>query len=832
MFVQYIVVYMTEDSKNIRFETELGEHQIGDKLDSEHIKNNYNFEVESETVFKRLANDIYNGKKASIREPLTNGITAIFRAIEDGYMEDASEGIILFELYESNDDRRLKIRDNGVGMTRDEIDTIISVIGTSTSRSSSNLTGKFGMGFLATWMLAGGVEGGFIMHTNPRGVEEGPISGIWNSNSYSEYDTEILTGGLKEDEYGTEFDIMISPDIDTDDVVNWIYEYSTWSRIPVLFRHYTDDGVTDEEFTPTNIIDKYEDIENGDGDKHSDVTVQSSNELQYYTIESEHFTAVNSNLREKSDQMMYHSYISNVILLDVPIDNIGALGNNKNFPLNSLEIRINSETPVVVEGPHEGKYIVSESESKNLGDEYISENLLTVNDIVTPSPTGTRDMLQDTEEFTEWLADKFYKIHYEHISGSIKNITSIDDYCNLSSEERNIFHDTLKEISDSSYRIHAQDISKIESRTNIKFDKELGDMLPLLHSGELSVAPEGETGISKMSNRENEPIDELLLETRNSNSNVYMGHRITQEKAEFIWAADNDHYVARVNKKEQEKYEKYFGWKSLSDIDYETSLKMSDEKRDEFVNPDVSVEDEDIKVHISSYSTIRNVKVSKIKETVKNKSTIRFDEEQNTEYEICKLIIFKKGKTSISQHKDIVDDLIATTSVSSDVYDYLIDTPNVWGAEEAINKTIEIPASDGNKYNIRNKLPDNVVTHIVNEDTLKDFRKSDYIKNIGGYIKRHNKTPNDAVYLPMSRFEYQFGNMNRDRSKYSNRDYLNISTQELKDNSVWSIDTTDVKLYLDAFVDEETPKVTALKTVKTNWDEGGKEIIEMFENQR
>jgi Molecular chaperone, HSP90 family len=229
---------MSDDTKSsVRFKPELGEHNIREAIESDSVSNTYEFEVEAETVFKRLAEDIYNGKEAGIREPLTNGITAVFRAIEEGYIDDASEGIILFELYESDDTKRLKIRDNGVGMTRDEIDEVVSVIGTSTSRSSSNLTGKFGMGFLATWMLAGGVEGGFIMHTNPRGVDEEPISGIWNSNSFSEMSDGELEGGLESDDYGTEFDIMVSLNIEISELIQWINKYSEWSRIPILFRH-------------------------------------------------------------------------------------------------------------------------------------------------------------------------------------------------------------------------------------------------------------------------------------------------------------------------------------------------------------------------------------------------------------------------------------------------------------------------------------------------------------------------------------------------------------------------------------------------------------------
>jgi hypothetical protein len=40
----------------------------------------------------------------------------------------------------------------------------------------------------------------------------------------------------------------------------------------------------------------------------------------------------------------------------------------------------------------------------------------------------------------------------------------------------------------------------------------------------------------------------------------------------------------------------------------------------------------------------------------------------------------------------------------------------------------------------------------------------------------------------------------------------------------------DVELYLNATVDKDTAMTDALKTVKKKWSNGGKEIIEMFEN--
>lgn len=811
------------DGSNIRFEPELGEHNIQDELTSDSITNTYTFEVEAETVFKRLAEDIYNGKEAGIREPLTNGITAVYRAIEDGYMDNPSEGIILFELYDTDDIQRLKIRDNGVGMTRDEIDKVVSVIGTSTSRSSANLTGKFGMGFLATWMIAGGVEGGFTMHTNPRGVDEGPISGIWTSNCFSELEENKLEGSLDDDDYGTVFDIMIDQNLEVEQVIDWIYKYSEWSRIPILFRHYTEEGLTDEEFTPKKILDMYESIENEESTlKDYDKVVRDKDGMKYYTIENEHFTAVNSNIKKD-----YYANLSNVILLDVPVDNAGQLSNYKNYPLPSIEIRIDSEIPVVVDGPHKGKYVVSDLESKQLGDEYISINNITNKDIMTPAPTGTRDMLQDSEKFTEWLADKFYNIHYDNIAGLLREVDSTSDYLDLSEEERYEFHNLITYISDITYQLQKSDISNVENTISTTFTSDFKNKLPILHTECISVAPEDKKGVSKMENRDSEKIKDIFAQSENENFDVYMSHRITQENAEFVWESDTDAIVVRVDSSNQDTYQDEFGWKLLSDLDYETSLEMSDEKRAEFTTKNTNVADEIIKLHIGSYSVIKDIKASDLKEIVREKETILCS---NDEYQIQKLILFKRGDTSVSKHKDMVNKVVATTSVSSNIYDYLINTPNVWDANTAIDKEIIIPASDGNMYNINEDITENMVTHIVNDETIEDFRDEEFMNNVEEYLNNLDSVADDVIYLPMTEFEYYFRFDFSSTARKTYGTYRAIKTQRVKDMSAYSLKTNDVSLYVNTMVDEETPTTKALKTVSTIWNEGGKEIVNMYKN--
>lgn len=803
---------MSEKNPNIRFKPQIGENNVKDfELDG--MLDEYEFRVESNAVFKRLAEDIYNGKSAGVREALTNSITAIFRAVEEGHLSKNSEGIITFEIFEN--ERKLIIRDNGIGMTRDEISEIISVIGKSSSHSESHLTGKFGMGFLALWMLVGGVNGGFMMHTNPRGIDEGPISGIWTSNSFKEYEPDDLNCRLSNNDYGTEFEIIMGTDIDIDDVIDWIYKYCEFSRIPVLFKHHTkDDELKDDEFIPEKITDKYENFED---EKYENTFYSSKDELKYYIISNDYFTAVNSTLRTNK----HIGTVRNVISLDIPIDCKSTHFNS--YPYNSVEIRFKSEIPIVCAGPNEGKYVISESQKNNFeSNNAIVESDLNINDIVTPAPTGTRDSIENMEEFTEWLSDKFYSIHYDEISEPYKNINTIEDYKTISDEKCDGFHEFINKITKTyNKKLDSKELLKLKQKTKVSFNNEFEKVLPDLHSGYISLAVENTNNISKQKYREMFLLRKLYRKSIKNDIEVYMGHRLTQEKAEFIWDSKGKKYVIRVDKNKQQVYEKVFGWNKISEINFETSLQMSQEKRNKYTTENKDISDKNIKIHLDSYSNTTNIKISKLKEKIKNEDN-----------KICKLVLFKKGEYSISSNKSVTSDIIATASVSKDIYDYLISVEDIMCASEVIDEDIIIPGSDGKMYDISKDIDNSIVTHIINEESIDSFRNNNIMKNIEEYLKSIKKTPDNLVYLPMTEVEYKLKYNTNSIDRKNKYYYRNIKSQNISERYTKSLRINDVELYIKAQYHEETPIINALKTVNTYWNEGGKEIVELFENNK
>lgn len=818
-----------ENESSIRFEDEMGVHHSGKGIENSEVERKFDFEVETEPVFKRLANDIYRGHEAGIREPITNSITSVIRACEEGYLDDPDEGIILIQLYEQGNALRLTLRDNGVGITRDELDRVVTQIGKSTSRSDADLTGKFGMGFLATWMLTGGTDGGFGMYSNPRGVDEGPFFGFWDNQGFSEMEPpEGTHAGLDDDEYGVEFEIFIDQSIDRDDLLGWIDKYSEWTRVPVLFRHHTEEGVVDEEYPPKNLEEKYSLIE-GEHEDPEDMgyEITGSDELRYYKVENDAFTAINSNLEEVRDTNSVFSRtnrINNCILMDVPIQ--PDWKPNREFPLESVEIRLNYETPVVVDGPHEGYFVVTgEEDPDSLGQNYISHKTLTTEDVVTPYPTGTRDMLQDEMGFIEWLSEKFYKMYYEDIAHTLRSVDTIEDYCELSDDELESFHNTLDEITDS-YSLGPSDIDTVESRARTSFSQNLRDALPMLINRSISVAPRGEKGVSRKGNRQNYSVSEIVRKTHNKDDReVFMAHRITQERAEFVWAAENHHYVVRIASGNQQKYQDAFGWKNLGDLDFETDLEVSDEERKRFTEDSTNVEDEQVTLHVGNYSTTKKMTAKGLKENMQNDESVVDD--RDNENPMTRLIIFHRTDDNISDHQEIVGSYIGSVSVSDDVYDYLEGTDGVW-TTDILENGVKIPTSEGDEYNIPSqKLPEEAVYHIVDEETAESFREPEIMEQIQSWIRESTDAGSDIVYVPITPEEKDLSGLSLSYRTWT------VDTQFDSGGGYRTVPVnSDVELYVKAVLGSSGNEVLeAMETVRANWSDGGEELVQLVEEQ-
>ena len=222
------------------------------------------FKTEVQQLLDLVIHSLYSNKDIFLRELISNGSDAIdklrFNALSDKkLLKDQTDFRI--KLFTDNDAKTLIIEDNGIGMTKDELEANIGTIASSGTRrfmeeikkgnSSDNpeLIGQFGVGFYSAFMVADKVT----LKTRPAGSDE---SWTWESSGDGSY--EITEGGR--DKNGTEITLCLKEDC-RDYIVEFrlreiIKKYSDFVEYPILMDITREEPELDEEGKPKEGVEK------------------------------------------------------------------------------------------------------------------------------------------------------------------------------------------------------------------------------------------------------------------------------------------------------------------------------------------------------------------------------------------------------------------------------------------------------------------------------------------------------------------------------------------------------------------------------------------------
>lgn len=158
-------------------------------------KTQYSFQAEISQLLHLLSHSLYQNREITIRELVSNASDALdkyrYLTLTQGLAREAGELRITIE--PNKEDRVLVIRDNGIGMTRDELMNNLGTIARSGSlefirnlrkaeptEGDVNLIGQFGVGFYSAFMLADRVEVRTRSYTEEHGW-------IWESTGDGNY---------------------------------------------------------------------------------------------------------------------------------------------------------------------------------------------------------------------------------------------------------------------------------------------------------------------------------------------------------------------------------------------------------------------------------------------------------------------------------------------------------------------------------------------------------------------------------------------------------------------------------------------------------------------
>ncbi len=195
------------------------------------------FKAESKRLMDLMINSIYTHKEIFLRELISNASDAIdklyYRTLEDGDTGlSRSDFFIRIDL--DKEARTITITDNGVGMTREELDNNLGVIAKSGSlqfksdtekKEDVDIIGQFGVGFYSAFMVSDRVT----VESLAFGSEE---AFVWESRGLEGY--QIKAGGRTE--RGTVITLHLKDDTEEETYSEFLEPY----RVRELIKKYSD----------------------------------------------------------------------------------------------------------------------------------------------------------------------------------------------------------------------------------------------------------------------------------------------------------------------------------------------------------------------------------------------------------------------------------------------------------------------------------------------------------------------------------------------------------------------------------------------------------------
>jgi molecular chaperone HtpG len=201
----------------------------------------FEFQVEARQLLQMVIHSIYSNKDVFLRELISNSSDALdklrLESLRDHELgADVSD--LHIEIEADREARTLTVRDNGIGMSYDEVIQLIGTIansgtaklvqelkGAKDDTAAEGLIGQFGVGFYSSFMVADEVD----LLTRRAGETEGTR---WNSSGDGTYTLEKVEQAPQ----GTSVTLRLRP-VDTEDQ---LHDYTAPWKIREIVKRYSD----------------------------------------------------------------------------------------------------------------------------------------------------------------------------------------------------------------------------------------------------------------------------------------------------------------------------------------------------------------------------------------------------------------------------------------------------------------------------------------------------------------------------------------------------------------------------------------------------------------
>ncbi|MEU3186560.1 molecular chaperone HtpG [Streptomyces sp. NPDC006923] len=201
----------------------------------------FEFQVEARQLLQMMIHSIYSNKDVFLRELISNASDALDKLrLEVLRDEEAQEDVsdLHIEIEVDKKQRTLTVRDNGIGMSHDDVVQLIGTIANSgtakflqelkeakDAAASEELIGQFGVGFYSSFMVADEVT----LVTRRAGESRGTR---WESSGEGTYTVEPVEDAPR----GTAVTLRLKPE-DTEDQ---LFDYTSAWKIKEIVKRYSD----------------------------------------------------------------------------------------------------------------------------------------------------------------------------------------------------------------------------------------------------------------------------------------------------------------------------------------------------------------------------------------------------------------------------------------------------------------------------------------------------------------------------------------------------------------------------------------------------------------
>ncbi len=196
------------------------------------------FQSEARQLLQLMIHSVYSNKDTFLRELISNASDALDKLRLEAFRDkelDVDTTDLHVELSTDPVARTLTVRDNGIGMTRDEVISLIGTIAKSgtaeflaklkESQHQEDLIGQFGVGFYSSFMVADKVT----LVTRHAGTSEGVR---WESTGEGTYTIEPVEDAPQ----GTAVTLHLKPE----DKEDKLFDYTDQATLTTIVKRYSD----------------------------------------------------------------------------------------------------------------------------------------------------------------------------------------------------------------------------------------------------------------------------------------------------------------------------------------------------------------------------------------------------------------------------------------------------------------------------------------------------------------------------------------------------------------------------------------------------------------